>query len=331
LLPLRNFMWFKRDQNRNRNRRLHRHNVLDVKLRSDQVRATRIRLGLFLFLAVAGPFFGIYLLWRVGEVILNAFVYENKDFAVQQVEVQTDGVIAPEQLRRWAGVKPGANLIALDLAAVKRNLELISAVDTVSVERVLPRTLKIRVTERDPIAQVNVPRADGASGIAVSVFQLDAEGMVMQPLDPRLCTVSLNQLNSQLPVISGMNAFQLQPGRRVELPQVQAALKLVSAFASSPMAGLADLRRVDVSAPGVIMATTGQGSQITFGLENFEQQLRRWRDIYDYGKQANKGDIASVDLAVANNVPVRWMLASSAPVITTPKTVKPSKIRRKNV
>ena len=322
-------MWFKREQNKNR--RMHRHNVLDVKLRSDQVRATRMRLGVLLFLAVIGPFFGIYLLWRVGEVMLNAFVYENKDFAIQQVDVQTDGVIAPEQLRRWAGVKPGANLIALDLAAVKRNLELVSAVDSVSVERVLPRTLKIRVTERDPIAQVYVPRADGSSGIAVSVFQLDVDGVVMQPLEPRLCTVSLTQLNSQLPVISGMNAFQMQPGRRVELPQVQAALKLVSAFASSPMAGLVDLRRVDVSAPGIIIATTGQGSQITFGLENFELQLRRWREIYDYGKQANKGDIAAADLAVANNVPVRWMLASSAPVTTTPKTVKPSKTRRKNV
>jgi len=201
----------------------------------------------------------------------------------------------------------------------------------VSVERVLPQTLRIRVTERDPIAQVNVPRADGVSSIAVSVFQLDADGMVMQPLDPRLCTVSLSQLNSQLPVISGMNAFQVQPGRRVELPQVQAALDLVSAFASSPMAGLVDLRRVDVSAPGVIVATTGQGSQITFALEDFEMQLRRWREIYDYGKQAKMGDIATADLAVANNVPVRWMMASSTPVITTPKAAKPSKPRRRNV
>jgi cell division protein FtsQ len=322
-------MWFKREQNRNR--RLHRHNVLDVKLRSDQVRASRMRLGVFLFLAVAGPFFGLYLLWRVGEVMLNAFVYENADFAIQQVDVQTDGVIAPEQLRRWAGVKPGANLIALDLAAVKRNLELVSVIESVSVERMLPRTLKIRVTERDPIAQVNVPRADGANGIAVSVFQLDAGGVVMQPLDPRLCTVPLSQMKADLPVISGMNAFQLQPGRRVEVPRVQAALRLVSAFAQSPMAGLVDLRRVDVSAPGVIVATTGQGSAITFGLENMGQQLRRWREIYDYGKQANKGDIAAVDLAVENNIPVRWMVASSAPVNGTPKAAKPAKARRKNV
>jgi len=321
-------MWFKREQNKNR--RLHRHHVLDVKLRSDQVQATRLRLGLLALIVPLVTVLALYLVWRIGEATLNAFVYDNADFAIQQIDVQTDGVIAPEQLRRWTGVKPGANLIALDLAAVKRNLELVSVIDSVSVERVLPRTLKIRVTERDPIAQVNVPRADGANGIAVSVFQLDADGMVMQPLDPRLCTIPLAQMNSQLPVIAGVNAFQLQPGRRMELPQVQVALQLIAAFSKSPMAGLVDLRRVDISAPGVVVATTGQGSEITFGLDNLDQQLRRWRQIYDLGASQQRA-IASVDLAVANNVPVRWMLASSAPVSVTPKAVKPAKTRRKNV
>jgi cell division protein FtsQ len=321
-------MWFKREQNKNR--RLHRHHVLDVKLRSDQVQATRLRLGLLALIVPVVTVLALYLVWRIGEATLNAFVYQNADFAIQQIDMQTDGVIAPEQLRRWAGVKPGANLIALDLASVKRNLELVSVIDSVSVERVLPRTLKIRVTERDPIAQVNVPRADGASGIAVSVFQLDADGMVMQPLDPRLSTVPLAQMNSQLPVIAGLNAFQLQPGRRMELPQVQAALRLVAAFSRSPMAGLVDLRRVDVSAPGVVVVTTGQGSEITFAPDNLDLQLRRWREIYDLGLRQQRA-IASVDLAVANNVPVRWMLASAAPVTVTPKAVKPVKTRRKNV
>ena len=321
-------MWFKREQNKNR--RLHRHHVLDVKLRSDQVQATRLRLALLALMVPLITVLALYLVWRVGEATLNAFVYDNADFAILQIDVQTDGVIAPDQLRHWTGVKPGANLIALDLAAVKRNLELVSLIDSVSVERVLPRTLRIRVTERDPIAQVNVPRADGANGIAVSVFQLDADGMVMQPLDPRLCTVPLAQMNSELPVIEGVNAFQLQPGRRIELAQVQAAVQLIAAFAKSPMAGLVDLRRVDVSAPGVLVATTEQGSVVTFGLDRFDQQLQRWRQIYDLGLRQQRA-IGSVDLAVANNVPVRWMLASAAPVTLTPKAVKPVKNRRKNV
>jgi cell division septal protein FtsQ len=320
-------MWFKREQGKNR--RLHRHHVLNVKLRSDQVRANRVRLARVSFLVLFGTFFGLYLLWKMGELGLNTFVYENPDFAIQQVDVATDGVIAPEQLRRWTGVRTGANLIALDLAAVKRNLEMVPMIDSVSVERVLPRTLRVRVTERDPIAQVNVPHADPAGGISVSVFQLDADGVVIQPLDPRVCTVPLAQVNPQLPVIAGVNYFQLQAGRRIELTQVQAALRLIATFDRSPMAGLVELQRVDVSQPGVIVVTTGQGSEVTFGFDNVAQQLQRWQQIYNFGLQQQK-TIASADLAVVNNVPVRWMTASAVPG-ATPKAVKPPKSRRKNV
>ncbi len=320
-------MWFKREQGKNR--RLHRHHVLDVKLRSDQVHANRMRMARVSVLVVFGTFFGLYLLWRAGELALNTFVYENQDFAIEQIDAQTDGKIAPEQLRRWTHVKLGANLIALDLGAVKRNLELVSVIDSVSVERVLPHILKVRVTERDPIAQVNVPHADAAGGISVSVYQLDADGVVIQPLDPRVCTVPLAEMNPQLPVIAGLNYFLLQPGRRIELPQVQAALHLVAAFDRSPMAGQVDLQRVDVSEPRVIVATTGQGSEVTFSPDNVELQLRRWQQVYNLGLQQQK-TIATADLAVANNVPVRWMIASIVPVVT-PKAVKPLKNRRKNV
>ena len=320
-------MWFKREQ---KNRRLGRGHVLDVKLRSEQVRATRLRVLLLALIVPAFTVFGLYLFWRTGEWALDKFVYENAEFAIQRVDVQTDGVIAPDQLRSWSGVKLGANLIALDLTAVKRNLQLEPVIDSVSVERVLPRTLKIRVTERIPIAQVNVPRAAGANGVVISVFQLDAAGVVMQPLDSRMSAIPLAQMkDSRLPEIKGLNASQLQPGHRVVLPQAQAALQLVSAFGYSPMAGLVDLRRIDVSAPGVIVVTTGQGGEITFGLQNLEQQLGRWRVIYDLGRRNNKA-IASADLAVSNNVPVRWIEANAAP-IAAPKNSTPAPFRRKNV
>jgi cell division protein FtsQ len=319
-------MWFRREQ---KNRRLHRFHVLDVKLRSDQVRATRTRLAALTAAILFGTVFGLYLLWRTGEWALDKFVYENSEFAVQHVEVKTDGMIAPDQLRRWSGVKLGDNLIALDLTAVKRNLELVSTIGSVSIERILPRTLKISVTERDPVAQVNIPRAGASGGIAVAVFQLDADGYVMLPLDPRLCVVPLAQVSDQLPVIAGLNVYQLQPGHRVESPQVQAALELIGAFDHSPMAGLVDLRRINVSLPGVVVVTTGQGGEITFGLNNLEQQLRRWREIYDLGQRMNKA-VASLNLAVSNNVPVRWMEAVAVPS-ASPKTVNPAHTRRKNV
>ncbi len=319
-------MWFRREQ---KNRRLSRKYVLDVKLRSRQVRATRLRLGAVALAVTFGTVFGLYLLWRTGEWTLNKLVYENSEFAIRRVDVQTDGVISPDQLRRWSGVKPGDNLMALDLASVKRNLELVSTIGSVSVERVLPGLLRIRVTERQPVAQVDVPRAGAAGGIEVTVYQLDANGYVMQPLDPRLCVIPLAQIRDQLPVIVGLNVYQLQSGQRVESPQVLAALQLLGAFNRSVMTGLVNLRRIDVSSPGVVVATTDQGADITFGLDNLDQQLRRWREIYDLGQRMNKA-IASVNLAVSNNVPVRWMEAVAVPA-SLPVHNNPPPVRRKNV
>jgi len=319
-------MWFGRKP---KNRRLSRKHVLDVKLRASQVRATRVRLGAVALAVTFGTVFGLYLFWRAGEWALDEFVYDNSEFAIRHIDAQTDGVIAPEQLCRWSGVRLGENLMALDLGSVKRNLALVSTIGSVSVERVLPGTLRIRVTERQPIAQVDVPRPGPGGGIEVTVFQLDADGYVMQPLNARECVISLAQIRNQLPVITGLNVYRLEPGQRVESSQALAALQLLAAFSRSIMAGPASLRRIDVSSPGVVVATTGQGAEITFGLDNLEQQLQRWREIYDLGQRMNKA-IESLDLAVSNNVPVRWMEAVTVPAALPDRNATPT-IRRKNV
>jgi hypothetical protein len=319
-------MWLKRKP---KNRRLGREQVLDVKLRSSQVRAARTRLTAMSLGAVFATVFGLYLLYRAGDWALNCLVYQNKAFAIEEIDLQTDGVIAVDQLRRWAGVKLEENLLALDLARVKRDLELIPLVQSVSVERVLPHTLRLRIIEREPIAQVNVPRPRPSGGLELSVYQLDADGWVMLPLDPRHLTTPRTQPDDPLPVISGINANMLQPGRRLGAPQVQAALQFLVAFEQSPMAGLVDLSRVDVSSPEVLVVTTGQGSQVTFGLTDFEQQLRRWHTVFELGQKTG-GAVATLDLAITNNIPLRWLEASA--VLPAPsKSPKPLRSKKKHV
>jgi len=319
-------MWFSRKQ---KNRRLSRGRVLDVKLRSDQVRASRLRLGALTVGVLFGTVLGLYLLWMAGAWALDRLVYSNRAFAIQQVDVQTDGVISTDQLRRWAGVKAGENLLALDLARVKRDLELVPLISSVSVERVLPRTLRVRVTEREAIAQVNVTRPKPRGGVEFAAFHLDPEGYVMLPLDPRQRTTPVNQPDDPLPLLMGVNASELQPGRCVESPQVQGALRLISEFAYSPMAGLVDLRSIDVGSPEVLVVKTGQGSEVTFGLHDLDRQVRRWREIHDLG-QRMKRIIATLDLAVSNNIPARWLEAGALPP-SAPKLPKTLRAKRKHV
>ena len=319
-------MWFDRKQ---KNRRLSRGHVLDVKLRSDQVRATRVRFVSLALGLVFGTAFGLYVLWRAGEWAMNQLVYENPAFAVQRIDIQTDGVISLEQLRRWANVKTGDNLFALDLARVKRDLEMVPLIGFVSVERILPRTLRLRISEREPVAQVNVLRTTARDTVVVSTFHLDPDGYVMLPLDPRQRVMPLGRTNEPLPVLTGVALHELQPGRRLESPQVQAAMRLITEFVHSPMAGLVDLKSIDTSSAEVLVVTTGQGSEVTFGLNDLDRQMRRWREIHDMGQRLNKS-LASLDLAVTNNIPARWLQASLQPA-NPPKAPKPIRTKRKNV
>ncbi len=320
-------MWFK---SKPKNRRLARGHVLDVKLRSSKVRVARVRIA-----AVGlGTFFAIvltaYLLWCVGDWALNEFVYENKAFAIQTVDIQTDGAISPEQLRRWAGLKPNQNLLALNIAKVQRDLQMIPRIQSVSICRVPPGNLIIRVVEREPLAQVNVPRprAQG-DGLNLQTYHLDPDGVVMLPLEPNQRSVLPAENEFQLPTISRLDPNQVQPGRRIQNTQLQAALRLLKAFEHSPMAGLVEIKKIDVGTPETLVLTTSQGSEISFGLNDPEQQIRRWRAIHEAGQRQAKA-IASLDLGVSNSLPLRLVDASTV-VQTAPKPFKTSANRKKHV
>jgi cell division protein FtsQ len=310
-----------------KNRRLGREYVLDVKLRSSQVRAARTRKFVIAGAVILTLAMSAYLLWRVGGWTMERLVYENQAFSIGEIDLQTDGVIATEQLRRWAGVKSGQNLLALDLARVKRNLELVPFVQSVSVERILPHTLRIRVCEREPIAQILMSRSRLGGGIEQAVYHLDSDGWVMVPLDPRQRGMPQSQPPQQLPLISGIKEAHV--GHPVEAPQARAALQLIEAFDHSPMAGVTELKKIDVSAVEVLVATTGQGGEVTFGLTDFEQQLRRWQAIYERGQKLGKA-VATLDLAVSNNIPATWIEASIVPPLP-PKAPKILRNKKKHV
>ena len=306
-----------------------RQHVLDVKLRASQRRKIRWRrFGLAVGLC-ASVFFGLFGAWRGGEWLLRRFVYENPAFAIHHLDIQTDGVISLEQLRRWAGVKLEDNLLALDLARVKRDLELVPAIESAAVERILRHTLRIRVKEREPVAQFVFPQSRAGGGYERAVYHLDAQGCVMVPLPPQHRSVPPAQTNDHLPVILGVPVGELRPGRTVESAQVRAALRLIAAFERSPMAGLVDLQQIDLSAPDVLQVITGQSSEVTFGLSDLEKQLLRWRAVHDHGQRTGQ-HLVALDLSVPNNVPARWVRANLLPPLLLQEQ-KPSPSRKKNV
>ena len=95
------------------------------------------------------------------------------------------------------------------------------------------------------------------------------------------------------------------------------------------MAGLIDLKSIDIAAPDILLVKTGQANEIIFGTTDPEQQLRRCRAIFDLAQRLGKA-LATVDLAVTNSIPVSWQDPGSV-LPGSPRPAKPMHLRKKHV
>lgn len=107
-------------------------------------------------------------------------------FAVSTIEIEGVTHTSQEAIDAVTARYRGANLFQIDLARLRQELGQIAWVRRVDVEKELPGTLRIRVTERTPVALVR--RAD-------RLLYADSEGTAFAELAPSVG-------NDNLPIIS---------------------------------------------------------------------------------------------------------------------------------
>lgn len=319
-------MW---SRTKKRNRRLERTEVLEVKLRSEPARRARRRAvagALLLALLGLGVAFGS----TVGWSWLRGRLLDTDLFALRNIEIVTDGNwITPDQVRYWAAIEEGDNLLWVDIDRIRRDLELVPQIESASIERVLPHLLRLRITERLPVAQVLGLQPASGGDLAPVVYYLDAAGVVMPPLPATRHDSAWGEALATLPVIRGVNRAELRPGGTLTSRAVRAGLQLVQDFDRSPLSVQCTLKTIDVASPEILVVRTDDGAEVTFGLEQIGLQLERWALVREAGARASRF-VATLDLSVANNCPVLWQETAPAPP-PKPKAAKPSILRRKHV
>lgn len=288
--------------------------MLDVKLSSNQVRRRRTQWLVSAVFALAFLTITIYGCWRGGWWAVQRFVYRNDQLRVREFVVRTDGVINPEHLRRWANVTTNDHLFALDLHAMKRELELHGLVRRASFERVLPDTLRLQVTERVPLARVRLRFGTPDGRLQTREFGLDRTGRVM-PLDRSVVRPETAAAWQALPEITGIHPREILPGNDVTNQLARAALSFLGAFGSSDMAGLVKLASVDVSEPEIIQLRTTQQQVVKLLDRGFERQLARWELLHQTCR-TNRVAYEWIDLSPTNNVPIRLVPLAVLPPAT---------------
>ena len=272
--------------------------LLDVRVRSHkatQHRNRRIMVVLskvVLMLALAaGAVLGV----RYGA---KHFFFENPDYALSQIEIQTDGTLQRDQILKTADLREGENIFSVSLSHVRDQLQQLPQVDEVQVIRKLPGEIDIRIVERKPIAWITSDKQISDPFASDVAFLVDGRGVLMK--EKKLLPEYLG-----LPLITGCTSESLEPGKVVESFEAKAALDLLRLSTASFMQTRFQIREIDVSKGYCLIVSDKNHSRITFGFDNLEAQIQRLEQFLVYADDS-KQELATVNLLVQRNIPVTF-------------------------
>lgn len=286
--------------------------LLDVKVRSHKASEHRNKRILVIAskvllaaLICAGLFWGI----RFGS---QRLFFENPDYRLTKIEVQTDGTLQREQVLHAADLREGVNIFSVNLANVHEQLLQLPQVDEVQVVRNMPGEIRVQIVERKPIAWITSDDNISNPFASDAAFLVDARAVLMR--EKKLLPEYLG-----LPVIVGCAAESLSAGRTVDSFEAKAALELLRLSTRSFMQTRFQVREIDVSKGYCLVVTDKNHTKVTFGFDQLDAQLQRLEQFLVWSDDS-KRELETVNLLVQRNIPVTF---AKAPADVINETIDP--------
>lgn len=275
-----------------------RSHVLDVRVRRSTAqrqrknRVLRTILGVTLWLGVAaGVVYGF-------QAVTNKFFLQNPEYNLRVVDTNLDDLMTHDEALRLSGLVLGTNIFRLDLGAAEQAFRRIDQIDTVTIQREWPATVRIHLTKRIPIAWLAKAGDDFSTEHA---FLLDAAGRPMKPyrVEPEYW---------RLPVIFATDPALIRNGDLLATADLKAALDLLAARAARANS-LLTIRSIDITQGYCLEVTDETKARITFSPKDPGTQLDRVQKLLENCRETGR-QLDTVNLIPKKYTPVRFLLVS---------------------
>lgn len=214
---------------------------------------------------------------------------------VKHVEIATDGSLSRTWILREMAIGAEANLLSLDIESLKKKLEAVGQVRTAEIERRFPDTLAVRIEERQPILRLLAQKANGDK----LLLFVDESGAVFEgeQIDPALAR--------SLPFVEGVGLKRDGQGF-APIEGVGPVARLIEEARTLAPHLYRTWRVISLENAPEIIVKSQRAKEVKFlGTKEFAPQLGRLDYILDFYGNDFSQQLASVDLTLNDQVPVK--------------------------
>jgi len=202
-------------------------------------------------------------LFAAGAYLLQLQVVQARALHVDRIAVRGNQRLSTgEVLVLLEGLR-GQHLLAVDLDRWRRRVMSSPWVEHASLRRVLPSTVEVTLSERQPMA---------IGRLAADLYLIDAEGHVIDEYGPEYAQFDL-------PIIDGLSASPDRDGAAVDEDRADLANRLLASVGRRPTV-LRRLSQVDVSnVRDAVVLLENDTTLVHLGEDQFLERLQSYVDL----------------------------------------------------
>lgn len=184
-------------------------------------------------------------------------------FRLKTIEVSTTKRLTREEILGLAEVEPGKDLLRMNLRRMGEHILQNPWVETVKINRYLPDGISITITEREPLAIVNMG----------FIYYLDKNAKVFKVLNQG------DRLD--YPVVTGFSEEEMGTDPKGSEEALEATCELLKILREKGAFILADVSEIHYDAGyGFTLFTASRALPIKVGAGDFDSKVERFAHIY---------------------------------------------------